>query len=88
MWINLGRLLMLLVWCFLIFNVVQPFPRPLKYFFDVALIFMVLMHLLQLLLLKVSITKSEPKFTLAFQVRMFLFGVFEMLAWQKKLRQR
>lgn len=88
MWINLGRLLMLLVWGFLLTNLIHPFPKPMKYFFDIALIFMVIMHALQLFLLKATLTKNEPKFPVFFQIRMFLFGVFEMLAWQKKLRKR
>ncbi|MGE4389709.1 MAG: DUF1145 domain-containing protein, partial [Citrobacter sp.] len=44
MLINLGRLLMLGVWAFLLLNLVQPFPRPLNIFVNVALVFMVLMH--------------------------------------------
>ncbi|WP_410016695.1 DUF1145 family protein [Sodalis sp. C49] len=86
MWINLGRLLMLLIWGFLVFNLIHPFPRPLKYFLDIAMIFMVIMHGLQLTLLKATLTRDEPKLSRLFQARMFLFGVFEMLAWQKKQR--
>ncbi len=39
MLINIGRLLMLCVWGFLILNLVHPFPRPLNIFVNVALIF-------------------------------------------------
>ena len=42
MLINIGRLLMLCVWGFLILNLVHPFPRPLNIFVNVALIFTVL----------------------------------------------
>lgn len=52
MLINLGRLLMLCVWAFLLLNLFQPFPKPLNIFVNVALIFMILMHGLQLTLLK------------------------------------
>ena len=52
MLINIGRLLMLCVWGFLILNLVHPFPRPLNIFVNVALIFTVLMHGMQLALLK------------------------------------
>ncbi len=38
MLINIGRLLMLCVWGFLILNLVHPFPRPLNIFVNVALI--------------------------------------------------
>ena len=51
MLINIGRLLMLCVWGFLILNLVHPFPRPLNIFVNVALIFTVLMHGMQLALL-------------------------------------
>ncbi len=37
--INLGRLLMLGVWAFLLLNLVHPFPRPMNIFVNVALIF-------------------------------------------------
>ncbi|CNI92455.1 MULTISPECIES: DUF1145 family protein [Yersinia] len=83
MWINLGRLLMLGVWFFLLLNLFQPFPTPLKYFINVALIFMVLMHGLQLVLLKSTQPKDQPISSLQ-QVKIFVFGVFELLAWQKK----
>ena len=36
MLINIGRLLMLCVWGFLILNIFQPFPRPLNIFVNVA----------------------------------------------------
>lgn len=84
MGINFGRLLMLVIWGFLLYNVVQPFPRPLNFFLIFALVFMAAMHGLQLILLKATLTRDEPKLSAAFQARMFLFGVFEMLAWQKK----
>ena len=52
MMINAGRILMLFVWAFLLFNVVHPFPKPLTYFVNVALFFMVIMHGLQLVLMR------------------------------------
>ena len=36
MLINLGRLLMLCVWAFLLLNLFQPFPKPLNIFVNVA----------------------------------------------------
>lgn len=84
MLINLGRILMLLVWVFLLSNLIHPAPKPLKYFIDVALIFMVIMHGLQLVLLKQTQPKDQPKLNGYSQVKLFIFGVFELLAWQKK----
>ncbi|HAT8011319.1 DUF1145 family protein [Citrobacter rodentium] len=85
MLINVGRLLMLCVWAFLLWNLVQPFPHPLNIFVNVALIFMALMHGLQLALLKATLPKEGPQMTRGEKVRIFLFGVFELLVWQKKL---
>ena len=73
MLINIGRLLMLCVWGFLILNLVHPFPRP-------------LMHGMQLALLKSTLPKDGPQMTTAEKVRIFLFGVFELLVWQKKFK--
>lgn len=60
MLINIGRLLMLCVWGFLILNLVHPFPRPLNIFVNVALIFTVLMHGMQLALLKSTLPERWP----------------------------
>ena len=85
MLINLGRLLMVCVWGFMVFNLVHPFPKPLKYFMDIAMVFMVFMHALQTIFIKVSLPKGE-KLSGWLQVRIFFFGVFEMLAMQKKTK--
>jgi putative membrane protein len=84
MLINIGRLLMLCIWGFLLANLVHPFPKPLNIFLNVAMIFMALMHGLQLTLLKSTQPKEGPALSRAQQFRIFLFGVFELLAWQKK----
>lgn len=83
MLINAGRLMMLCVWGFMLANLFYPFPKPLTYFIDVALFFMVIMHGLQLLLLQSTQPKEQPVSRWQ-QVRIFVFGVFELLAWQKK----
>ena len=86
MLLNLGRLLMLCVWAFLILNLFHPFPRPLNIFVNVALVFMVLMHGMQTALMKSTLPKDGPQMTRAEEIRIFLFGVFELLVWQKKLK--
>ncbi len=63
--INLGRLLMLCVWAFLLLNLVHPFPRPMNIFVNVAFI---------------------PQMTGWQQLRVFIFGVFELLVWMKKFK--
>jgi len=88
MLINLGRLLMIFVWAFLLLNLVHPLPKPLKYFVDVALLFMVIMHGLQLVLMRATQPKKGPKISGITQIRFFFFGVFELLVWQKKHQQK
>lgn len=83
MLINAGRVLMICVWGFMVFNLIHPFPKPLKYFMDVAMVFMVFMHALQTIFLKATLAKGE-KLSKLLQMRIFFFGVFEMLAIQKK----
>nr|WP_314263912.1 DUF1145 family protein [uncultured Moellerella sp.] len=82
MLINIGRLLMISVWGFMLFNLIHPFPKPLKYFMDIAMIFMVIMHALQTLFMKSTLPKGE-KMPLGQQIRLFFFGVFELLSIQK-----
>ncbi|HGJ5855833.1 DUF1145 family protein [Arsenophonus nasoniae] len=78
MLINAGKLLMVFVWGFMIFNLIHPFPKPLKYFIDVAMIFMIFMHAMQAAFAK---TEKHPRWL---QIKIFIFGVFELLAWQKR----
>lgn len=87
-WINLGRLLMLGVWGFLLANLIAPFPRPLNIFMIVAMAFTLLMHGFQLLLLRASQPKGGARLGRGLEARIFLFGVFELLAWQKKQAPR
>ncbi|CCG88947.1 DUF1145 family protein [Erwinia piriflorinigrans] len=84
MLINAGRLLMVFVWAFLLLNVVHPFPKPLTYFVNVALFFMVIMHGLQLVLMRTTQPAGAAKLSGVMQAKIFFFGVFELLAWQKK----
>lgn len=44
---------------------------------------MAMLHALQLTLLKAALTKDEVKPSAAFQTRVFHFGMFKMVAWQK-----
>lgn len=84
MLINGGRALMLLVWGFLLVNLFKPWPVPVNYFLYFALGFMAFMHSLKLLMLKSTLLPDEQKLTGLAQLRLFLFGVFELFAWQKK----
>jgi putative membrane protein len=86
--INLGRLMMLCIWAFLIFNLIHPFPRPLNIFVNVALVFTFFMHALQATMMKTALPQEGPQMTKVEQLRIFLFGVFELLVWQKKLKAK
>lgn len=77
-WINIGRLLMLSVWSFLIFSLVHPFPKPLNIFMHIATFFMVVMHGLLMAMFNAGQPKDK-KLTAAGKLRVFLFGVFELL---------
>ena len=83
--INLGRLLMLFVWAFLLLNLFSPFPKPLNIFVNVALFFTIFMHAIQATMMKKTLPKDGPQMTTAEKIRIFLFGVFELLVWQKKI---
>lgn len=67
------------MWGFLLSNLFHLFPKPLKYFIDVALFFMVVMHGLQLVLLKATQPISYWQ-----ETKIFIFGLFKLLSWQKK----
>ena len=84
MLINVGRVVMVFIWGVLLLNLVHPATKPLKYFIDVALIFIVLRHGLQVVLLKATQTGAGPKMTRKEEIKLFIFGVFELLSWQKK----
>ncbi len=83
MLINSGRLLMTGVWLFLLWNVLNPFPKPLRYFLDIVLFFMIIMHGLQLRMINIAPFRSETPLKWQDKLRVFLFGVFELLAWRK-----
>ncbi|CAK9886607.1 MAG: hypothetical protein XXXJIFNMEKO3_03052 [Candidatus Erwinia impunctatus] len=83
MLINLGKLMMLLVWAFLLFNLIHPYPKPLNCFVNVALFFMAFMHGLQVTLMRATQPKDAPPLSRMTQLKVFIFGVFELLAWRK-----
>lgn len=59
---------------FLLMNIVHPAPKPLKYFIDVALFFMVVMHGLQLVLLRATQSKDAPALSGYTQLKIFFSG--------------
>lgn len=81
---NLGRLLMLGIWVVMVFNLIHPVHRPLNIFLNVAFIFTLLMHGLQVAMLKSSLPAKQKKLGFIQEIKIFLFGVFELIIWQKK----
>ncbi len=77
---------MLCVWAFLILNLVHPFPRPMNIFVNVAFVFTTFMHALQMVTLKNGLLKDGPQMTGWQQLRVFIFGVFELQVWMKKFK--
>lgn len=73
MFINFGRLLMLCVWGFMLLNLLHPFQRPLNIFVNVAMMFMVMMHGLQVTLLKATQLQDAAPMSKAEQTRIFLY---------------
>lgn len=83
MFILLGRLLYLSIWLFLIINFFISYPKPINIIINIALTSLTFVHLLQAILLHKILTKQE-KHQDKWQVfRLFLFGIFEALRWNK-----
>jgi putative membrane protein len=53
---------------------------------NVAFIFTTFMHALQMVMLKNGLPKDGPQMTGWQQLRVFIFGVFELLVWMKKFK--
>lgn len=64
----------------------HPFPRPLNIFVNVALIFTVLMHGMQLALLKSTLPKDGPQMTTAEKVRIFLSACLNCWSGRRNLK--
>lgn len=81
---NIGRLLMISIWFVMVFNLIHPLHRPLNIFLNVALIFTLLMHGLQVTMLKSTLPAEQKKLGFIQETKIFLCGVFELMIWQKK----
>lgn len=83
MWLNLGRLLMLCLWAVMLSNVFHPFPRPTNVLMNIALIFTLFMHGLQLLLMHLSLAGQQGRLAWSTKVKIFVFGSMALLTKQK-----
>ncbi|QIQ21481.1 DUF1145 domain-containing protein [Zophobihabitans entericus] len=83
MFILLGRIVYAIIWGFLLFNLVFPYPSPARLVANVALAALVVTHGLQAWLLNASLTQQEKEKDRFIVWRIFFFGVFEALSWKK-----
>ncbi|WP_085246745.1 DUF1145 domain-containing protein [Gilliamella mensalis] len=84
MFIFIGKVLYALVWLFLVFNLIHPYPRPANVVTNIGLIAFVVTHGLQAWMLHSTMTKQEKQQDKFKVLRLFLFGVFESLSWKDK----
>ena len=81
--INLAKLVMLVIWGILISNLHTPFPGKIAVLLYLLLGFLIFTHIIQLLAIyhvcakKIKLTKYEA-------VQIFTFGIFKL--WQIKKR--
>lgn len=81
--ILIGRLLYLILWILLSFNLIYPFPHPANIIFYIALVAFIVIHGIQTILLNVTLTAQEKKADPFKIVRFFFFGFFETLSWNQ-----
>lgn len=86
--IQIGRLLYLIIWGFLILNLFYPYPGAAKMLAYVALAVMVITHGLQAWILNTTLTEQERKHDRFITLRLFLFGIVEVLSWKKSKKQQ
>lgn len=84
MFIMIGKAIYLCIWLFLLFNLIYPFPSPANVVANIALATFTLIHGLQAWLLNSTLSTQEKRQDKFKVLRMFLFGVFEVLSWKQK----
>lgn len=84
MFILLGKLVYLFIWLFLLFNLVHPFPKPANILAYIGLVAFTLIHGLQAWILQSTMVNQEKEQDKFKALRLFIFGVFEVLSWKNK----
>ncbi|WP_338078258.1 DUF1145 domain-containing protein [Arsenophonus endosymbiont of Bemisia tabaci] len=69
----------------MLFNLIHPFPKPLKYFINVAMIFMIFMHAMQGIFLHAAFAKTE-KHPCWLQIKIFLSWRFSTFSLAEKTK--
>ncbi|OCG13308.1 hypothetical protein A9G24_07745 [Gilliamella sp. App6-5] len=84
MFIFIGKVLYSLIWLFLVFNLIHPYPHPANVVANIGLIAFTVIHGLQAWMLHSTMTNQEKQQDKFKVLRLFLFGVFESLSWKGK----
>ncbi|OCG21940.1 hypothetical protein A9G22_08455 [Gilliamella sp. App2-1] len=84
MFIFIGKVLYSLIWLFLVFNLIHPYPRPANVVANIGLIAFAVTHGLQAWILNSTMTNQEKQQDKFKVLRLFLFGIFEALNWKDK----
>lgn len=79
----IGKIVYLIIWIFLLFNLIMPYPKPANLVAYLALAMFAIIHGLQAWLLSSTLTRQEKQQDRFKIMRMFIFGVFEVLSWKK-----
>lgn len=83
MLIYLGKTFYLLVWLFLLINLIHPYPDPADFIAYVALVMFFVLHGLQAWLLNSTLSRQEKQQHRYRVIKIFLFGFIEALSWKK-----
>ncbi|XKM13294.1 DUF1145 domain-containing protein [Orbaceae bacterium ac157xtp] len=84
MFIILGKTLYLIIWGFLLLNLILIYPHPANIIAYIALATITLIHGLQAFLLSSTLSTQEKQQDRFKVLRLFIFGVFEALSWKNK----
>lgn len=84
MFILIGRIIYIVIWLFLLFNLISPYLFPANIVCYIALGAMVLVHGLQAWLLNSTLTNQEKEQDKYRTLRFFIFGMFEAMSWKQK----
>ncbi|OCF92279.1 hypothetical protein A9G17_03635 [Gilliamella sp. wkB7] len=84
MFIFIGKFLYTIMWLFLLFNLIHPYPKPANIVAYLGLAAFTLTHGLQAYMLQSTMTNKEKEEDKFKALRLFIFGVFESLSWKIK----
>ena len=88
MFIFIGKTLYSLMWLFLLFNLIHPYPKPANVVANIGLIAFTVTHGLQAWMLNSTMTKQEKQQDKFKVLRLFLFGVFESFSWKNSWKDK